>query len=97
MKFEHKAPIFALALAALVPACYIVTEKPADSAPPAVATPSAPAATPVATITAPPLTTTTAPATTTPPPAHLPPTPTAAKPAPTVAAVPLTATTSAKP
>jgi hypothetical protein len=58
MKFEHKALSFALALAALIPACYVVSEKPADSAPPVAA--GGTAAVPVATTTAPPLTTTTA-------------------------------------
>ncbi len=83
MKTEHKALLFAIALAALVPACYIVSEKPADSAPP-VAVAGAPAVTaPVATVapTAPPLTTTTA---TTPAVAPRPPSLTAAKPLPTV-------------
>ena len=48
MNFEHKAPLFALAFAAFIPACYIVTEKPADSAPPAAAAPTAASAASVA-------------------------------------------------
>jgi hypothetical protein len=62
MKFEHQALSFALALAALIPACYVVSEKPADSAPPvgAAGATTVPATTATATPTAPPLTTTTA-------------------------------------
>ncbi len=56
MKFEHKALSFALALVGLIPACYVVSEKPADSAPPVGI---AGAAAAVATTTAPPLTTAT--------------------------------------
>ncbi|MEO6598437.1 MAG: hypothetical protein ABIQ16_01095 [Polyangiaceae bacterium] len=59
MKFEHKALSFAVALAALVPACYVVSEKPADSAPP-VSTAGAGGAAAAVPTTAPPLTTSTA-------------------------------------
>lgn len=82
MKFEHKALTFAVALAALIPACYVVSEKPADSAPP-VAVAAGGAAAAVATTTAPPLTTTTA---TTPAVAPHPPSLHEAKPLPTVTA-----------
>jgi len=87
MKFEHKALTFALALATLIPACYVVSEKPADSAPPVgtAGVGGAPAA--VATTTAPPLTTVTATATdTTPPVPPRPPSLHAAKPLPTFTA-----------
>ncbi|MES1176896.1 MAG: hypothetical protein ABUL62_21420 [Myxococcales bacterium] len=83
MKFEHKALTFALALAALIPACYVVSEKPADSAPPVGTAGAGGAAAAVATTTAPPLTTTTA---TTPEVAPRPPSLHAAKPLPTVTA-----------
>jgi hypothetical protein len=83
MKFEHKALTFALALATLTPACYVVSEKPADSAPPVGTAGAGGAAAAVATTTAPPLTTTTA---TTPAVAPHPPSLHAAKPLPTVAA-----------
>lgn len=80
MKFEHKALSFALALSALVPACYVVSEKPADSAPPVGTVGAGGAAVAVATTTAPPLTTTTA---TTPEVPPRPPSLHAAKPLPT--------------
>jgi hypothetical protein len=64
MKFEHKALTFAVALAMLIPACYVVSEKPADSAPPVGTVGAGGAAAAVATTTAPPLTTATATATT---------------------------------
>ncbi len=87
MKTEHKALLSAIALAALVPACYIVSEKPADSAPPVAAAGAAAVttATAVATVapTVPPLTTTPATTSAVPP---RPPSLTAAKPLPTVAA-----------
>jgi hypothetical protein len=83
MKFEHKALTFALALGALVPACYVVSEKPADSAPPIGTAGTGGAAAAVATTTAPPLTTTAATTPVVPP--H-PPSLHAAKPLPTVGA-----------
>lgn len=96
MKIEHKALTFAVTLAVLVPACYITTEKPADSAPPAVAssTATAPAA-----ATNPPLVTTTATATdtaaasATPPARPRPPGLVAAKPVPTGSVAPITSAT----
>lgn len=88
MKIVHKALTIALTLAVLVPACYVTTEKPADSAPPVA---SATAAPPAA-ATNPPLVTATAsaPATatavpTTPAKPHAPGF-TAAKPLPTTSA-----------
>ena len=100
MKKEHKALTFALTLAVLVPACYITTEKPADSAPPAVASATAASAAPTnpplvtATASAPAATATAVP--TTPPsqprPASLP----APKPLPTTSAA-VAPTSSAKP
>jgi len=51
MKIEHKALIFALGLAVVMPACTIVTEKPADSTPALSPTPPA-TAVPVAAATA---------------------------------------------
>jgi hypothetical protein len=50
MIIEHKALLFALELAVVIPACTIVTEKPADSTPPVA---PAPPATTVATVAPP--------------------------------------------
>jgi hypothetical protein len=89
MKIEHKALTFAVTMAVLVPACYITTEKPADSAPPAVPSATAPAA-----ATNPPLVTATA---STPPTATAVPTtpPTQPRPPGLPAAKPLPSTSAA--
>jgi hypothetical protein len=94
MKIEHKALTFALTLAVLVPACYITTEKPADSAPPVASS----TATPAAAATNPPLVTATATATAVPttPPARHPPSLPEAKPLPTTSAA-IAPSASAKP
>jgi hypothetical protein len=80
MKFEHKALVFAIAWSALVPACYVVSEKPADSAPPVAAAGAPAVATVPAPAPAPPIATVTA---TTPAVPPHPPSLTAAKPIPT--------------
>jgi hypothetical protein len=41
MRRMHKTPLFTLGLAALTPSCVVVSEKPADSAPPVATAPTA--------------------------------------------------------
>ena len=99
MKIEHKALTFALTLAVLIPACYITSEKPADSAPPPVASATATAAPTnpplvTATASAPAVTATAVP--TTPPSQPRPPTLPAPKPLPATSAA-IAPTSSAKP
>ncbi len=49
MKIEHKALLFAIGLAVVIPACTIITEKPADSTPAVSAAPPATVSAPAAT------------------------------------------------